>query len=230
MAPADTSQTRSERSPRGAGTPEYPYLDLPREDILRMIAPDGRVIGSIGCGTGATESRLVRQGREVHGVDVAPAAITVARDRLTSARLVAPDDELPFEPDSLDGLILADVIEHMPRAWDRLAEFTRMVKPGGWVVISVPNMRYVEPLATFVIGGDWPEHPLGIFDQTHLQVMTHRRLLRWCARAGLRLDRWYDHYDYRFVRRNLYRLANILTFKLFRSFLTFEVQGRFRRI
>ena len=117
----------------------------------------------------------------------------------------------------------------MPLAWEYLASFAQMVKPGGWVVISVPNMRHIEVLAKLVFLGDWPEHPMGIFDKTHLQFMTHRRLERWASQAGLKLECWFDRYDWRFVRKNLYRTVNRLTFGFFKSFLMFEVQGRFRR-
>lgn len=105
-----------------------------------------------------------------------------------------------------------------------------MVKNGGWVVISVPNMRYIGALLQLSVRGDWPEHPLGIFDSTHIQFMTHKRLHRWSLAAGLSLEKWFDCYDYRFFHRNFSRAANICTGRLLRSFLTFEVQGRFRRI
>jgi 2-polyprenyl-3-methyl-5-hydroxy-6-metoxy-1,4-benzoquinol methylase len=126
-------------SPIFAGGPpitegdSYVYDDVIRDDILTMIPADGRVIGSVGCGYAKSEAMLVLQGREVHGVDISPRAIELASTRLTSARVVSPEERMPFEPDSLDGLILADVIEHMPQAWDYLACFARMVKPGaGW--------------------------------------------------------------------------------------------------
>lgn len=207
----------------------YVYLDVAQENVIRMVPPDGKVIGSFGCGYGTTESVLASQGREVHGVDISPEAIEVAKTRLASARLISPDDDKPFEQESLDGLILADVIEHLPMAWNRLRSFSQMVKPGGWVVISVPNMRYYEALGT-LIGGEWPEHPMGIFDQTHLQVMTHRRLLRWGEGAGLSLDRWFDAYHYSFMKRNLCRAVNLASLKLLRGFTVVQVQGRFRRV
>lgn len=209
---------------------DYVYLDQPRADITRMIPPDGKVIGTIGCGRASTEAELVKQGREVHGVDVSPEAIEAARERLTSARVIDPDEDHPFEDDSLDGLILADVLEHLPMAWLKLKSFVRAVKPGGWVVISVPNNRHVEVLLHLAMKGDWPEFPMGIFDQTHIQVMTHKRLDRWCKAAGLRKEREYDLYDFRFVRRNMYRALNLATFRLLRSFFTFEVQARYRRL
>lgn len=202
--------------------PAYPYPDEERPDVLRMIPPDGKVVGSIGCGSAALEAHLVRQGREVHGVDVCAAAIDGARRRLTTARVISPDERNPFPPDSLDGLILADVLEHIPLAWQALASFARAVRPGGWVVISVPNMRSIEVLVRFVLQGDWPEHPVGIFDRTHIQVMTRRRLARWCASAGLRAERWFDRYPVR--RTNLFVSCDWLTAKLFHSWFMFQVQ------
>lgn len=207
----------------------YQYLDHFRDDIYRMIPPDGSVIGAVGCGRARTESRLVEEGRVVHGVDVSAEAIEVAKQRLTSARVIAADDHSPFEVNALDGLILADVIEHIPMAWAALRSYSRMVKPGGWVVISVPNMRYFEALATFVIGGDWPEYTMGIFDRTHLQVMTHKRLMRWAGAAGLKVEREFDCYDFRFFRRNVCRVMNVASLRLLKSFVNFEIQARFRR-
>lgn len=208
---------------------DYAYLDGFRRDIYRMIPADGKIIGTIGCGRAATEAQLVKEGREVHGADVSAEAIETAKTRLTSAKVIGPEDESPFVASSLDGLILADVLEHLPMAWERLKLFSKAVKPGGWVVISVPNNRYLEALVPFVLKGDWPEYPMGIFDQTHLQVMTHKRLNRWCRAAGLKLEAEFDFYDFSFIRRNIYRAMNLATLRLLKSFLTFEVQARYRR-
>ena len=227
--PFGSATIRSNATDVDRMTTDYVYVDGFRDDIYRMVPPDGRVIGSIGCGRGATEARLVAEGRAVHGVDVSADAIATARDRLTSARIIGQSEAAPFEEASLDGLILADVLEHLPEAWDKLKSFSRAVKPGGWVVLSVPNNRYIEALVPLGVRGEWPETPMGIFDRTHLQVMTHKRLDRWCREAGLTKEAEFDCYDFRFVRRNIYRLLNLATFRLLKGFLTFEVQARYRR-
>jgi SAM-dependent methyltransferase len=226
-----TVPTIALRDPLGAAEPtgrnrsmSYEYGDDVRQDILRMIPPDGRVIGSIGCGPAATEAVLVQRGLEVHGVDVAQEAIDKASPRLTSARLIAPSDWSPFPPESLDGLILADVIEHIPMAWDALASFSKAVKPGGWLVISTPNMRNVQVLSKFFIHGDWPEDRLGIFDATHVQMMTKRRLTRWCKMAGLNIERWFDKYESR-----RYPWVDWATLKLFHNWFTYQLQVVCRR-
>jgi len=208
----------------------YDYPDAVRPDILRMIPADGLVIGSVGCGRGATEALLVAQGREVHGVDVAPEAIEQAMHRITSPRVVDPGERAPFAPASLDGLILADVLEHLTGAGEALASFAAAVKPGGWIAISVPNMRNAEVIARFVISGDWPEETTGIFDRTHVQIMSRKRLERWCLAAGLRPESWFDCYDPNGPRRHrFFRTLDRLTFRCFHHLLMYELQVLCRR-
>jgi 2-polyprenyl-3-methyl-5-hydroxy-6-metoxy-1,4-benzoquinol methylase len=216
-------------APLGPTAGDYPYVDDVHEYILRMIPEDGKVIGSIGCGRGNTEAVLVRGGREVHGVDISTEAVEVARTRMTSARVISPDDRRPFDDASLDGLILADVIEHIPATWDALTSFSRAVRPGGWVVISVPNMRNINVVAQFMLLGDWPEKPMGIFDRTHLQVMSRRRLSRWCAGASLNVERWFDRYEEHRWRGRMARVLDPLTLRLFHEFLTYQLQSRCRK-
>jgi SAM-dependent methyltransferase len=209
----------------------YQYSDAVRKDILRMIPADGGVLGSIGCGTAASEALLVKSGRIVHGVDISPDAIRVASSRLTTARVVDIDDRQPFAPNSLDGLILADVLEHMPAAWDALRSFAQSVRVGGWVVISVPNMLYLEALYQILWKRDWPENSVGIFDRTHLQFMTVRRLKRWCASSDLKIEEFYDRYDPNGPRRHrVSRLIDIISFRLMHEFCTYQIQIRCRRI
>lgn len=208
----------------------YVYDDQVRHDILRMIPPDGQIIGSIGCGPAATEATLVKQGRTVHGVEVTPELIPIAGPRLSSFRVVPPTGQSPFDAESLDGLILADVIEHIPNAWEALAHFATAVKPGGWVVISVPNMRNLSSLRTYVIKGDWPEDDTGIFDRTHVQFMTHRRLERWARGAGLTVEQWFPKPDPRHPRAMPFlKGLNVCLFGALTRLLDFQIQVRCRK-
>src|SRR5262249_6682038 len=152
-----------------------------------------------------------------------------ARTRLSSARVIAPGDRRPFADDSLDGLILADVLEHIPEAWTALASYARAVRPGGWVVISVPNMRNVNVIVQFLILGDWPEKPLGIFDQTHVQMMSRRRLVRWCGGSGLEVERWFDRYEENSWRGGAGRVCDWMTLRLFHELFTYQWQCRCRK-
>lgn len=208
----------------------YPYSDVVRPDVLAMIPADGRVIGSIGCGAAATEAELVKSGRVVHGADVSAAAVRLAGTRLTSARLIDAGCTQPFAPGSLDGLILADVLEHLPAAWEALRTFTECVRVGGWLVISVPNMLYFGSLYQLLWKRDWPEMDTGIFDRTHIQFMTRRRLERWCANSGLEVEKTFGRYDPNGPRRTRAgQLLDKLSFGLLREFCIYQIQIQCRR-
>jgi 2-polyprenyl-3-methyl-5-hydroxy-6-metoxy-1,4-benzoquinol methylase len=205
---------------------QHAYPDIVRHDVLRLIPLDGISIGSVGCSCGGTEAELVKAGRQVHGVDISQPAIDIARTRLTTARCVRPDDDHPFEDESLDGLILADVIEHIPAAWKYLKSCVRAVKPGGWVVISVPNMRNIDTIRQFWFKGDWPEHQFGLFDATHVQVMSKKRLERWCLDAGLTVEFWQKSHN---PRRPMRSILNALTLGMAWPWFMYQLQGRFRK-
>ncbi len=208
---------------------DYPYHDFIRTDVLRLVPKDGQTIVSVGCGRAATEAVLRERGRTIYGVDISPQAIAVAQTRLDRALLIRPGDPLPFEPRSVDGLILADVIEHMPHAWDRLREMASIVRKGGWVVISVPNMRSLKVVFTFIIRGDWPEEETGVFDATHVEMMSKPRLERWCRAAGLTVDVWEVVYlSESTAKGKLLRVFDRATFGLLRTWVSLQWQCRCR--
>jgi hypothetical protein len=125
----------------------------------------------------------------------------------------------------LDGLILADVIEHIPRAWTALRSYAKAVRPGGWVAISVPNMRSRTVLWEFFVKGDWPEEESGIFDATHLQMMSKKRLERWCRGADLTIEKWFSLYSPYGPRRDgAIRALDTVTLGLAHSWLLYALQ------
>jgi SAM-dependent methyltransferase len=89
------------------------------------------------CGTGRFAGFLARRGHRVIGVDSSP-------DMLAHARRRVPDGEfhlgelgrLPLPDDSADVIVCALALVHVPRLQPVLAEFARVLRPGGDLVIS----------------------------------------------------------------------------------------------
>src|SRR5271154_6860688 len=144
-----------------------------------------------GCGSGTLARYLLEAGANVLGVDAAEEMITLARE-LASQNFLGPNvakhneptgqlrfehiatiAHLPLADQSLDGILCSSVLEYVPDPAACLAEFARVVRPGGLLVISVANRNSIVRKA---------------------QLATHRlgRVLgqRWCAF----LD--YSHNDY----------------------------------
>jgi 2-polyprenyl-3-methyl-5-hydroxy-6-metoxy-1,4-benzoquinol methylase len=103
-----------------------------------------------GCGTGTLARRLASRGCSVLGVDAASEMITAAEaapdqdysDRLSFVR-VQTIARLALDDCSLDGVLCSSVLEYVPDPNDCLVEFARVLKPGGLLLVSIPNRNSV---------------------------------------------------------------------------------------
>lgn len=89
------------------------------------------------CGTGRFAEFLVRRGHQVIGVDSSPHMLAHARRRVPDGEFhVAELDQLPLPDDSADVIVCALALVHVPRLQPVMAEFARVLRPGGDLVIS----------------------------------------------------------------------------------------------
>jgi radical SAM superfamily enzyme YgiQ (UPF0313 family)/GT2 family glycosyltransferase/glycosyltransferase involved in cell wall biosynthesis/SAM-dependent methyltransferase len=107
----------------------------------------GRIF-DFGCGTGETAIDMARQGLEVFGYDISPAAINDASARLVQesagvkARLtfvLGESGRLPFEDQSFDSIRCDNVFEYIAHPTPVLKELARLLKPGGKLLLQVAN-------------------------------------------------------------------------------------------
>lgn len=107
------------------------------------MTPDSVVL-DIGCGTGSLALRLADAGREVHGLDVSPEMVRIARDKAerqgaANVRFhVGPFDEsfTAFPAAHLDGLCAYSILHLVDDRHAALAQIYSLVKPGGFFISS----------------------------------------------------------------------------------------------
>ncbi len=116
------------------------------------------IILDAGCGTGAMSARLLRYG-DVVSADFSPLALSFSRRRGLSHLVGADAMRLPLASCSFDAVVTMDVLEHLPDDRAALAEFYRILRPGGRVFATVPAYPHL-----------WSEHDLAL--------MHYRRYLR----------------------------------------------------
>jgi SAM-dependent methyltransferase len=113
------------------------WLELRPEHLLLDVA----------CGSGGPTLRIAeRTGCRVHGIDLEAAAIKTAqawagkRSLTDRATFTVADATRPldFAPQSFDAIICIDAISHFPDRQAVLAEWSRLLKPGGSVVYTDP--------------------------------------------------------------------------------------------
>jgi ubiquinone/menaquinone biosynthesis C-methylase UbiE len=114
-----------------------------RTALLRAIGsqPPGAVIADLGCSTGFLLEDLRRTRPDAHliGVDLVDAGLRKAHLQVPSARLLAADAcALPIADASVDAVVSANLLEHIPDDRRALAEIARVLRPGGYAAFAVP--------------------------------------------------------------------------------------------
>lgn len=113
-------------------------LDI-EEPIVRQILdelPVGTVLDA-ACGTGRHAAYLSQRGHQVIGVDSSPQMLAQAHVRAPQADLRSGElDVLPVDDSSVDAVVCALALTHLPRLGPAMAEFARVLRPGGHLVMS----------------------------------------------------------------------------------------------
>lgn len=113
-----------------------------RMAMIRRYAPlEGRRVLDVGCGIGFYTRRLQEAGADAYGVDVDPEKVAEARQIVANVQ-VAPAEALPFPDGFFDMVLSHEVLEHVDDDRQAVAEAIRVLKPGGRLVIFVPNRLY----------------------------------------------------------------------------------------
>jgi SAM-dependent methyltransferase len=93
---------------------------------------------------------------------------------------------LPCASGSADLLLLSELVEHLPEAAPLLRECYRVLRPGGRVVVTTPNLWDIRRVMAPLLGGTWSGHT----DPTHVNMYTPLRLARELRAAGFARVRW----------------------------------------
>ena len=136
----------------------------------------------IGCASGGLLALLRPRAGHLAGLELSASAATAAAqiaDHVVQGALEDPD--LPFEEGSFDLVVLADVLEHLADPAAGLARAVRWCRPGGAVLVSVPNVAHWQARLT-LLRGRWPQTDSGTFDASHLRWFT-RDALAGCSPA-----------------------------------------------
>jgi ubiquinone/menaquinone biosynthesis C-methylase UbiE len=120
--------------------------DEPGNQLLELEQPvvreilDGLPLGvalDVACGTGRHTAYLASLGHDVIGVDTSPEMLARAREKVPEGDFYEADlHEVPLADDSVDLVVCAIALSHVPDLARALTEFVRVLRPNGHLVIS----------------------------------------------------------------------------------------------
>lgn len=145
----------------------------PHDAVLRALhgKPHDRVL-DIGCGTGQLAVRIRHElrGSHVVGCDFSRGMLRQARARDPRGRWVQGDaGRLPFRDGSFDAIVSTEAFHWFPDPARALAEFRRVLRPGGRLLLALVNPRFA--LTGQVVGlvARWLREPFRWPTQSELQ-------------------------------------------------------------
>lgn len=108
--------------------------------LIKEIGSKKKVL-DIGCNDGYVGQKLIERGNEVYGIDISEENVLISRRRGIKSRNVDIENEkLPYRDESFDIVILADIIEHVFDTDMLLRKSARVLKKGGTLIITTPNI------------------------------------------------------------------------------------------
>lgn len=137
----------------------------------------------VGCGTGAAVRDAAREARRAVGFDLSPGMIDQARDRARSDGIENVEFQvgdvsgrLPFEDGAFTALVCTTAFHHFPRPLDTINEMSRVLAPGGRLVIADTNRRHPAVFALDLV--------LRVAQASHVGFRSPRQLMHDLCAAG----------------------------------------------
>lgn len=153
---------------------QYPDpLSLPLvkrpEALVSRVLPDGSSLLDVGSGDGSFGAKCEREGRRYEMTTIDPGG---GADHTTLDSAQGP----------FDGAVMLELIEHLSpeEGWDLTARVKDLVRPGGPVILSTPNI---------FLPGQF------LKDRTHITAYAWDELGALCTTVGMRLEGLYRVYN-----------------------------------
>ena len=149
--------------------------------VMYLPAKTMGLLLDVGCGNGEAMEYLQRVGWGVEGIDLDPVAIELARSRGLHAHVGSLGTQR-FSAEHFDAITLSHVLEHVPDPISFLGDCLRILKPGGTIIVSTPN---IESLGHKAYTGHWR----GLEPPRHLYIFSHASLQYVAERTGFKVVR-----------------------------------------
>ena len=176
--------------------------DIDRYDMACKLVSNGERVLDVGCGNGSMLFRLTHKYSELYGVDITPSRLDEARKTVAEKYSDLPnkfyfhegnlDQTVEFESDYFDTIICLATLEHVYDIYNLIKEVHRMLKPGGNIIVEVPNIAYFRYRVKLLFGilpvtsspHNWEE--IG-WDGGHIHYFTMKKLCDFIESHGFKV-------------------------------------------
>ena len=162
MSRLERLDERYHRHHSEARSPGFVFAAPERSELFRRyVGGPGRRVLDLGCRDGAL-ARAYLAGNAVVGVDVDRHALGEAAKLGIETVWADAEEPLPFEDESFDVVVAAELLEHLGDPARVVTEAARVLRPGGTLTGSVPNSFRLKNRLRFLAGRPPEEDPTGL--------------------------------------------------------------------
>ena len=146
------------------------YYHFVRREIAPLLPKTCTQILEVGAGAGPTLKWLkeLYPKAETTAVEINPDLLDELRQNADVA-IIGPIDETFPQLKSYDLILLLDVLEHLPDSTATLRKLSKLLRPGGQVIVSVPNIAHLSVSVPLLLLRRFNYQDAGILDRTHLR-------------------------------------------------------------
>lgn len=184
--------------------------------MLPLIQDGPNSIMDMGCASGRMGEKLLDVGKakEVFGVEIFESAAEEA-SRIYQKVFVGDIEAMDLDfKEAFDYVICGDILEHLKDPYQVVRRIYRWLKPGGCLLVCVPNVRSHRVVRDLVFKGKWEYVDAGIMDKTHMRFFTRSSCRAMIAEAGFKV--YHEQMIISGPKKNGF---DRMTFRLFEEFL-----------
>jgi methionine biosynthesis protein MetW len=178
----------------------FKKYDIHREDSVVALLEKGENLLDIGCGSGSLLYKAKDKYTNLYGIDIVEENILKAKElfqknnRRVELTVMDVNNGIEFSDNFLDTVTIIAVLEHLFDPFFILKEIHRVLKPGGILILQVPNIAYLKYRLQLLFGKlpvtsspyNWPE--IG-WDGGHLHYFTLKSLKDLFNRGGFKIEK-----------------------------------------
>ncbi len=158
------------------------YYRNARPEMLQFLPKNFDKILDIGCGEGLfAHSIREKSNREIElwGIEPMEKQGLEAKKKLDKVLIGKSEDVLNEIPDNyFDVIFFNDVLEHLVDPYNLLKLIKSKLSNDGFIVSSIPNVRYHNTFMDLVIYKNWDYKSFGVLDKTHLRFFTKKSIIK----------------------------------------------------
>jgi len=158
------------------------YYRNARPEMLQFLPKNFDKILDIGCGEGLfAHSIREKSNREIElwGIEPMEKQGLEAKKKLDKVLIGKSEDVLNEIPDNyFDVIFFNDVLEHLVDPYNLLKLIKSKLSNDGFIVSSIPNVRYHNTFMDLVLNKNWDYKSFGVLDKTHLRFFTKKSIVK----------------------------------------------------